>query len=80
MGSQDEGRRASYGASPGDAGHQEPYFYVAPWGAIDETDPYWNAKSFNGSLLGYSELAPADDPAAAALEFLLAGHRILHAS
>lgn len=80
LGREDEGRRASFGASPGDSGHQEPYVYVAPWGAVDESDPYWNSTSFKGSLLGYSDLASADDPVATALEFLLAGSRILHAS
>lgn len=80
MGSQDEGRRASYGASPGDAGHQEPYLYVAPWGEFDETEPYWNAGSFKGALLGYSKLAAVDDPIGVGLEFLLEGYRILHAS
>lgn len=80
LGGQDEGRRASYGAAPGDAGHQEPYLYVAPWGEVDESDPYWNSGSFNGSLLGYSELVAAEDPIAAGVDFLLNGHRILHAS
>lgn len=80
LGSQDEGRRASYGASPGDAGHQEPYLYVAPWGEFDETDSYWNAGSFRGSLMGYSELVGAEDPISAGLDFLLDGYRILHAS
>lgn len=80
LGSQDEGRRASYGASPGDAGHQEPYLYVTPWGEFDETDPYWNSGSFKGSLLGYSELVGAEDPVATGLDFLLDGYRILHAS
>lgn len=80
LGSQDGGRRASYGASPGDAGHQEPYLYVAPWGEIDETDPYWNSGSFKGSLLEHSDLVAAEDPIAAGLDFLLDGYRILHAS
>ena len=80
LGSQEEGRRASYGASPGDAGHQEPYLFVAPWGEFDETDPYWNSDSFKGSLLGHSELVAAEDPVAVGLDFLLDGYRILHAS
>ena len=80
LGNQEEGRRASYGASPGDGGHQEPYLYVAPWGEFDETDPYWNTGSFRGSLLGYSELVTAEDPVAAGLDFLVDGYRILHAS
>ena len=35
-----EGRRANYGASPGDADHPLPYVYVGPWNATD--DPFWN--------------------------------------
>src|SRR5271165_855505 len=31
LGSEQEGRRAGYGASPGDEQHPEPYLYVAPW-------------------------------------------------
>jgi len=80
LGSQDQGRRASYGASPGDTGHQEPYLYVAPWGDIDESNSYWNSGSFGGSLLGYSDLVGAEDPVSAGLDFLLDGYRILHAS
>lgn len=80
LGSQEEGRRASYGASPGDTAHQDPYVYVSAWGDIDESNPYWNATSFPGAFLGYQELLAADDPTAVALDFLLTGHRILHAS
>lgn len=78
MGSEESGRRASYGASPGDPGHPEPYLYVAPWGELDRSSPYWNATGFNGSLLGHEDLVSAQDPEAMALEFLLEGYRILH--
>jgi hypothetical protein len=78
MGSQDLGRRASYGASPGDGGHPTPYVYVSAWGEIDQSNPYWNAPSFRGSLLGYRDLVSAGDPTRTALDFLLTGHRILH--
>ena len=67
-GPEELGRRANYGASPGDAQHLEPYLYVGPWqdqgGGV-----LWNATGFAGAELGYSELVAADDPHAIAVEF-----------
>lgn len=68
MGDAEAGARATYGASPGDAAHPEPYLYVGAWGAVDDA-PFWNAEAFNGALLGYTDLAEAADPVAAALAF-----------
>ena len=50
-GSESAGTRATYGISPGDAGHDEPYAYVAPWTAPSETGPatFWNATGFTGA-------------------------------
>jgi hypothetical protein len=73
LGSQDAGARASFGGSPGDSTHPEPYLYVAAWGDIDRTDPYWNDDAFNGASLSYRDLRDADEPHAAAVEFLQAG-------
>lgn len=67
-GSEAEGRRANYGASPGDEQHPEPYLYVGPWTAQPPGGP-WNATGFSGAELGYAELAGEADPAAAALAF-----------
>ena len=72
-GSADRGQRASYGASPGDDGRPEPYLYVTPWGEVDGSDPFWNAESFTGAVLGHHELRAASDPYRAALAFLEAG-------
>ena len=77
LGSQEGGTRASYGASPGDRDHPEPYLYVAAWGDIDRTDDYWNDSFFNGSSLGYAELVRSSDPEGRALEFLLGGYERL---
>ncbi len=74
MGSVEQGRRASYGASPGDEAHPEPYLYVAAWGEIDRADAYWNDSSFNGASLGYRELLAAADQRADALDFLRKGY------
>jgi hypothetical protein len=73
MGSLEAGQRASYGASPGDDGHPEPYLYVAAWGEIDRSDPYWNDETFNGSSLSYPDLLAAEDQRATALAFLREG-------
>ena len=80
MGSDESGRRASFGASPGDPAHDEPYVYVAPWGEIDPSSAYWNDDAFRGSSLGYADLVRAADPVVTALEFLLEGYRILRSA
>jgi len=68
QGSEAEGRRAGYGASPGDEQHPEPYLYVGPWTAPPAA-PEWNAVGFTGAELGYAALLAAADPRATALEF-----------
>ncbi|HET9204242.1 MAG TPA: hypothetical protein VFP67_13995 [Acidimicrobiia bacterium] len=78
MGSEAEGRRASYGASPGDRGHLEPYLYVSAWGEIDRDDPFWNDRHFNGASLPYVTLLEAEDQERVALEFFTEGYRILN--
>ncbi len=78
MGDEGRGQRASFGASPGDAAHPDPYVYVSAWGEIDRANPYWNDQAFNGSSLGYGRLMDDADPVTAALAFMMEGHRILH--
>jgi hypothetical protein len=69
----DDARRASYGASPGDASSAEPYLYVALWWPdrlrLDGDDPFWNAESFTGARLPYGDLARAADSRARAAAF-----------
>lgn len=73
----DGDRRASYGASPGDDDHPEPYLYVSAWGEIDRADPYWNDPNFNGSSMSYAEVLDSKDPVAAGIAFLREGwHRL----
>jgi hypothetical protein len=67
-GNEPAGTRATYGASPGDEHHPEPYLYVAPWRA-QTLGPPWNATGFAGAELDWAELAGEDDPQAAALRF-----------
>lgn len=78
-GDAESGKRASYGFSPGDEEHPEPYVYVAAWGEIDRSNEYWNEKAFNGSSLSYADLAASPDPFEAALNFLRDGYRLLQA-
>jgi len=72
-GSNDLGQRASYGASPGDDAHPEPYLYISAWGEVDRSDTFWNGATFNGAILGHAQLQDSADPYATALEFYEAG-------
>jgi len=49
--------RGTYGVSPGDAQHEEPYAYVAP-GSAPPAGKFWNATAFTGA----ERPAQADDP------------------
>lgn len=69
LGSERLGTRATYGFSPGDENHPEPYVYVAPWSA-PVSGPLWQARGFRGAELGYAELLAAADQRRAALDFL----------
>jgi hypothetical protein len=69
MGDESAGARATYGFSPGDENHAEPYVYVAPWTAQAAGD-FWNARGFGGADLGYAELLASEDPDKAALGFM----------
>jgi hypothetical protein len=42
---------ATYGISPGDPDHTEPYAYVSPWTPPEKTGPstFWNATGFTGA-------------------------------
>ncbi len=71
LGDESAGRRAAYGASPGDELHPEPYLYVAPWSAPAPGE-LWNATAFSGAELSYAELLAADDQRQLALAFFRA--------
>jgi hypothetical protein len=64
------GARATYGVSPGDDDHVEPYAYVAPWTAPPE-GRFWNATGFTGAE------RPADEPETT-LAFWREAHRLLN--
>ena len=67
-GTDDAGGRATYGVSPGDDQHPEPYLYVLP-GRERRRSEIWNATGFAGAELGYGEFASAADAAGVAAEF-----------
>ncbi len=69
MGDEAAGARATYGFSPGDESHPEPYVYVAPW-TPPSPGGLWNATGFGGAELGYAELLAAEDAGKAALDFI----------
>ncbi len=71
-GGEGAGRRANYGASPGDDSHDQPYLYVGPWTAKVEGE-MWNATGFTGAELGYSDLLDAEDAERAAVDFFRSG-------
>lgn len=67
-GDQAAGKRATYGASPGDRDHAEPYLYASPWAG--RIDPFFDDPAFRGAARTYSHLAGSPDSRAAAIAFL----------
>jgi hypothetical protein len=68
LGSEAAGQRATYGVSPGDDEHPEPYLYVAPWGKTPAGER-WQAHGFAGAELDHRALLAVEDQRGAALEF-----------
>lgn len=66
--------RATYGLSPGDHSHSEPYVYVGAWVEVDRSDEYWNDENFSGASLPYRRLLGMADPAEMVREFLRTGY------
>jgi hypothetical protein len=60
--------RGTYGGSPGDGAHPEPYLYASPWAG--RIDPFFADPHFRGASLAHAELLAEADPAAAAAAFL----------
>ena len=67
MGDGDAGGRATYGGSPGDHIHAQPYLYASPWAG--RIDPFFDDPAFKGAALTYADLLATPDPARAASEF-----------
>lgn len=67
-----EDRRVTFGASPGDAAVPEPYLYVLPWHSDElSASELWNATSFRGAILPFTDLVDAADQRQSALAFML---------
>ncbi|MGI9623138.1 MAG: hypothetical protein ACR2PK_09910 [Acidimicrobiales bacterium] len=77
MGSAEAGQRATYGASPGDQSHPEPYLYVAAWDDLDTSHMHWNSEHFSGALLSYEKLCSRTDQHELALDFFRVGYELL---
>jgi hypothetical protein len=77
LGDEAAGARGTYGASPGDDAHPEPYLYVTPW-TQQPDDPVWNDSTFPGASLALGELVAADDQRRAALDLFAGAHDVLH--
>lgn len=58
LGAEAAGRRAGFGASPGDEQHRQPYLYVVPWGDAPAGE-LWQASGFSGAELPYAALLEA---------------------
>jgi hypothetical protein len=62
LGEQERGQRGTYGGSPGDPDHDQPYLYVSPWaGRIDD---FFGDPAFEGASLSHAEILAGSDPAA----------------
>ncbi len=62
MGNEAAGRRGTYGGSPGDRHHDQPYLYVSPWAG--RIDPFFDDPEFRGASLVYDRIREGADPAA----------------
>ena len=68
LGTERDGHRAGFGASPGDELHPEPYLYVVPWSEVPASD-LWQATAFRGAELPYATLLLAENQRETALRF-----------
>jgi hypothetical protein len=75
-GNESAGARGTYGASPGDAHHPEPYLYIELWSNLAE-DPFWNDSAFRGASMDYSAVRDSGDAAKAVRDFFARGRELL---
>ncbi len=77
LGNEAQGRRGTFGVSPGDDAHTEPYVYVTHWSDAADDD-YWNDAAFVGASLPYSAVAATTSPHGTMLDFFRAGLALLN--
>ncbi len=68
LGDETARQRATFGGSPGDRHHPEPYLYASPWAG--RIDAFFADPSFRGASLVYPELLSEPDPLSRAVVFL----------
>jgi len=56
LGDEASGKRATYGVSPGDDAHSEPYAYVGPW-VVPHGQSGWDAVGFDGATHRFVDAA-----------------------
>jgi hypothetical protein len=78
LGDEAQGTKGTFGASPGDDAHPEPYLYVTHWAPVPSTD-FWNDASFGGASMPLAALVATADQRGAALEFVRQGRLALMA-
>ncbi len=78
LGDEARATRGTFGASPGDEAHPDPYLYVTHRSDVG-ADPYWNDDAFGGASLSYEMLVAAEAPRELALDFFRRGRRALGA-
>jgi hypothetical protein len=71
-----EETRGTFGCSPGDATHAEPYLYVSHWHDV-APDAFWNDAGGGYASILLSALQSGSPHREAALEFFREGHRRL---
>lgn len=72
LGNERHGGRGTFGVSPGDTEHSEPYAYVTHWADVAD-DEYWNETAFPGASLAYATVAAATSAHGTLLDFFRAG-------
>jgi hypothetical protein len=73
LGVEADARRATFGASPGDEAHPEPYLYVTPW--TEQQGEFWNEGSY--ASFPFAGLVDAPDQRARAAAFFAEARAVL---
>ena len=79
LGDEAHGARGTFGASPGDSEHPEPYLYVTYLTEMP-ADPFWNDAAFAGASLSHSAISRAADARDATSAFYREGRDRLNAA
>lgn len=79
LGNESRGTRGTFGVSPGDSEHPEPYVYVTHWVDLPGDD-YWNDPTFGGASMPYATVAAATSAHGTMLDFFRAGLEQLSAA